>query len=161
MSTLQNELNKVCAFAGSGEITKKHIDETVIVSVEAKIFNLSRMITKGEADQAFETLSNLFKLREEPVMILGVLSKAYVDMYRVKAAKEKGISYTALADAFRQGVNRVVGVGGIGAGNRKFKMLGRSRSWGFPSIHVARCRKCLSPSVRWRRSPRRFPTMPG
>jgi DNA polymerase III delta subunit len=100
MSTLQNELNKVCAFAGSGEITRKHIDEIVIVSVEAKIFNLSRMITKGEADQAFETLSNLFKLREEPVMILGVLSKAFVDMYRVKAAKEKGVSYTALADAF-------------------------------------------------------------
>ena len=100
MSTLQNELNKVCAFAGSGEITRKHIDETVIVSVEAKIFNLSRMIAKGEADRAFETLSNLFKLREEPVMILGVLSKAFVDMYRVKAAKEKGISYTALADAF-------------------------------------------------------------
>ncbi|MEE1504228.1 MAG: DNA polymerase III subunit delta [Acutalibacteraceae bacterium] len=100
MSTLQNELNKVCAFAGSGEITRKHIDETVIVSVEAKIFNLSRMIARGEADQAFETIGNLFKLREEPVMILGVLSKAFVDMYRVKAAKEKGVSYTALADAF-------------------------------------------------------------
>lgn len=100
MSTLQNELNKVCAYAGSGEITRKHIDETVIVSVEAKIFNLSRMIARGEADQAFETLSNLFKLREEPVMILAVLSKAFVDMYRVKAAKEKGVSYTVLADCF-------------------------------------------------------------
>lgn len=100
MSTLQNELNKVCAYVGSGEITKKHIDDTVIVSVEAKIFSLSRMITKGEADAAFETLGNLFKLREEPVVILGVLSKAFVDMYRVKAAKEKGSSYTALSDAF-------------------------------------------------------------
>ena len=100
MSTLQNELNKVCAFAGSGEITRRHIDETVIVSVEAKIFNLSRMIAKGEADQAFETLGNLFKLREEPVMILAVLSKAFVDMYRVKAAKEKGVPYSALANAF-------------------------------------------------------------
>jgi len=100
MSTLQNELNKVCAFVGSGEITRKHIDETVIVSVEAKIFNLSRMIAKGDADAAYENLSNLFKLREEPVMILAVLSKAYVDMYRVKAAKEKGISYTNLATLF-------------------------------------------------------------
>lgn len=100
MSTLQNELNKVCAYAGSGEITRKHIDNTVIVSVEAKIFGLSRMIAKGEADAAFETLGNLFKLREEPVVILSVLSKAFVDMYRVKSAKEKGISYTALADAF-------------------------------------------------------------
>ena len=33
-------------------------------------------------------------------MILGVLSKAYVDMYRVRAAKEKGISYTNLSALF-------------------------------------------------------------
>lgn len=100
MSTLQNELNKVCAYVGSGEITKNSIDKTVIVSVEAKVFQLSRMIVRGEADNAFENLSNLFKLREEPVIILSVLSKAFVDMYRVKAIKEKGVSYSKLSEAF-------------------------------------------------------------
>lgn len=100
MSTLQNELNKVCAYTGEGEITKNNIDKTVIVSVEAKIFQLSRMIVRGEADNAFQNLSNLFKLREEPVIILSVLSKAFVDMYRVKAIKEKGVSYSALATDF-------------------------------------------------------------
>ena len=100
MSTLQNELNKVCSYVGSGDITREHIDKTVIVSVEAKVFQLSRMIVRGEADNAFENLSNLFKLREEPVIILSVLSKAFVDMYRVKAIKEKGISYTKLAEDF-------------------------------------------------------------
>lgn len=100
MSTLQNELNKVCAFAGSGEINRDHIDKTVIVSVEAKIFQLSRMIVKGEADKAFENLANLFKLREEPVVILSVLSKAFVDMYRVKAIKETGAPQSRLADDF-------------------------------------------------------------
>ena len=100
MSTLQNELHKVCSYVGSGEISKEHIDKTVIVSVEAKIFQLSRMIVRGEADNAFENLSNLFKLREEPVVILGVLSKAFVDMYRVKAIKEKGASYSKLAEDF-------------------------------------------------------------
>ncbi len=100
MSTLQNELNKVCAYAGNGDITKEQIDKTVIISVEAKIFNLSRMIVRGEADKAFENLANLFKLREEPVVISAILSKAFVDMYRVKAAKEAGIPYTKLADDF-------------------------------------------------------------
>ncbi len=100
MANLQNELNKVCAYAKEGEITRSHIDETVIISVEAKIFNLSRLITQKEADKAFEMLSNLFKLREEPVVILGVLSKAFTDMYRVKAAKEKGVSYTELGALF-------------------------------------------------------------
>lgn len=100
MATLQNELNKVCAFAKEGEITKNHIEQTVIISVEAKIFQLARMIINGEADKAYENLSNLFKLREEPIAILGVLSKAYVDMYRVKAAKETNESYRSLADLF-------------------------------------------------------------
>ena len=100
MSTLQNELNKVCSYTGSGEITKEHIDKTVIVSVEAKIFQLSRMIARSEADNAFETLGNLFKLREEPVVILSVLSKAFVDMYRVKAVKEKGLPSSKLGEDF-------------------------------------------------------------
>lgn len=100
MSTLQNELNKVCAYAGNGEITKEQIDKTVIVSVEAKIFQLSRMIVRGEADNAFQNLGNLFKLREEPVVILSVLSKSFVDMYRVKAAKEKGLPSSKLGEDF-------------------------------------------------------------
>ena len=100
MATLQNELHKVCAYVGSGEITKKDVDKTVIVSVEAKIFQLSRMVCRGEADNAYENLQNLFKLREEPVVILSVLSKSFVDMYRVKAAKEAGVPYSKLGEIF-------------------------------------------------------------
>ncbi len=100
MSTLQNELSKVCAYVKSGDITKQDIDATVIVSIEAKIFQLSKMIVKGEADNAYENLQNLFKLREEPIVILAVLSKAFVDMYRVKSAKEAGVPYKQLADHF-------------------------------------------------------------
>ncbi len=100
MSTLRNEFDKVCAFTGFGKITREHIDKTVIVSVEAKIFSLSRDIVNGEADKAYETLSNLFKLREEPVVILGVLSKAYVDMYRACAIKEKGLKPQELSNDF-------------------------------------------------------------
>lgn len=100
MSTLQNELNKVCAYVNEGEIERSHIDKTVIVSVEAKIFQLSRMVVRGEADNAYENLANLFKLREEPIVILSVLSKSFVDMYRVKAAKEAGVSNTKMADEF-------------------------------------------------------------
>lgn len=100
MATLQNELHKVCAYVGSGEITKKDVDKTVIVSVEAKIFQLSRMVCRGEADNAYENLQNLFKLREEPVVILSVLSKSFVDMYRVKATKEAGLPYSKLGEIF-------------------------------------------------------------
>ena len=100
MNTLKNELDKVCAYKGSGEITRADIDKTVISSVEAKIFSLSRHITAGDADKAFETLSNLFKLREEPVVILATLANAYIDMYRAKAIKETGAPPEKLAETF-------------------------------------------------------------
>lgn len=100
MSILRNELDKVCAYRKSGAITKNDIDRCVIASVEAKVFSLSRQIASGDADGAFTTLSNLFKLKEEPVAILAVLSKAFVDMYRVKAVKEKGLKPDCLADIF-------------------------------------------------------------
>lgn len=99
-STLRNEFDKVCAFTGSGKVTRENIDKTVIISTEAKIFSLSRDIVNGEADKAYATLNNLFKLREEPHVILATLSKAYVDMYRACAIKEKGIQPRELADIF-------------------------------------------------------------
>ena len=99
-STLRNEFDKVCSFAGSGKVTREHIDKTVIISTEAKIFSLSRDIVNGEADKADATLNNLFKLREEPVVISATLSKAYVDMYRACAIKEKGVKPQELANIF-------------------------------------------------------------
>lgn len=99
-STLRNEFDKVRAFTGSGRVTREHIDKTVIVSTEAKIFSLSRDIVNGEADKAYATLSNLFKLREEPTIILATLSRAYVDMYRACAIKEKGVKPQELASVF-------------------------------------------------------------
>lgn len=99
-STLRNEFDKVCSFVNSGKITREHIDKTVIVSTEAKIFSLSRDIVNGEADKAYATLNNLFKLREEPVVISATLSKAYIDMYRAATIKEKGIPPRELAEIF-------------------------------------------------------------
>ncbi len=100
MGTLRNELDKVCAYKNEGVITRADIDATAVLSVEAKVFSLSRYIASGDADNAFSTLSNLFKLREEPVAILGVLSKAFTDMYRARVIKEKGLPAEKLSEYF-------------------------------------------------------------
>ena len=100
LSLLRSELDKVCAYVGNGDISRAVIDEVVTVTAEAKIFQLSRQIAAHNADAAFENLANLFRLREEPIVISATLSKAFVDMYRVKAAKEKGVRLAAVAEAF-------------------------------------------------------------
>ena len=52
LSTLQNELNKLCAFVGSGEITK----ETVENGEEPKIYINSKKTTKKTPKMVVENV---------------------------------------------------------------------------------------------------------
>lgn len=100
MGTLRNELDKLCLYKAGGKIARADIDKCVIFSAQAKIFSLAKSIIAGRADEAFEILGLLIKQREEPFVILAVLSGAYIDMYRVKAALQSGLKASAVADCF-------------------------------------------------------------
>lgn len=100
LQTLFNELEKLCAFAGEGEITPKMIEELVTKNLETTVFLLSRAIVAGEYDKAYSILDLLFYQNEEPVSVLAVLSSAYLDLYRVRAAVQSGQSALAPAKYF-------------------------------------------------------------
>ena len=100
IQTLFSELEKICAFVGEGEITKKHIDELATKSLQARVYDLSKFILKGDSDNAYSVLSTLFAQKEEPISILAVISSCYVDMYRVKCAKAAGANEAELSDYF-------------------------------------------------------------
>ena len=70
LSTLQNELEKLCAYAYGREITREDIEKTVVKNLEAR------------------------------VSILAVLASAYVDMYRVRVAVESGKKAVDVAACF-------------------------------------------------------------
>lgn len=97
---LQNELEKLCAFAESGEITRGMIDSVAVGSFESNVFQLSRALLAGQRAKAFEQLDLLFYHREEPIAILAVLSSGYMDIYRVKAALESGKKTQELCELF-------------------------------------------------------------
>ena len=92
IQTIFSELEKICAYAGEREITKADIDELAVKSLQARVFDLSRFILKGDSDSAYGVLNTLFAQKEEPIGILSVISSCYVDMYRVKCAKAAGVS---------------------------------------------------------------------
>ncbi len=100
LGTLRNELEKLCLFKKSGVITRADIDSTVIVSAQSKIFWLARQIVDKKADEALLNLDALLKQREEPIKLLAVLSGAFVDMLRVKAAAQSGKKYDAVAESY-------------------------------------------------------------
>lgn len=100
MTVLLNELDKVCFFTGTGEVTKKAIDAVAVKSLEATTFSLSKYLVSGNFDKAYEMLDILFFRKTEPTLIMGALITAYVDMYRAKVALTNGETATALASSF-------------------------------------------------------------
>lgn len=99
VALLQNELEKLTAYAlGAApegvepEITPAMIEEMVPQTTETKIYKLSDALVAGNYEQAYRMLDNLFYQKVEPVVILGTLSSAYVDLARVKTALESGLT---------------------------------------------------------------------
>lgn len=90
MQTLLNELEKLCSFVGQGEITKEIVDRVAVKCLTAKVFDMSKALVRRDYEKAYSILGNLIALKEEPIPILGAISTAYVDMYRVKCAKISG-----------------------------------------------------------------------
>lgn len=100
MQTLFNELEKLTAFCGKGEITSDIIERIVVKNLEARVYDLSKAILAAQYDKAYEILDLLFYQNEEPVTILAVLSSSYVDMYRVRTSLQSGFSVTEPAKYF-------------------------------------------------------------
>ncbi len=100
MYTLHQELDKVCAYRGEGEITQGDIDEVATTLVTADAFSMVRSLLRGEYDSAYKMLDRLFFKRVEPTMILGALSSVYVDAYRVRVAMASDGDFSHLTASF-------------------------------------------------------------
>lgn len=98
---LLGELDKLAALAGTGAITREMIDAAGTKNLEARVFDLSKAILQGKAEQTYDLLNRLFILREEPVAVLGVLSAAFADLYRAKIAVAGGQTAESLAADFK------------------------------------------------------------
>ena len=103
LQLLFNELEKLCAYTKGEEISCQAVDLLVAPTLETKIFALSDAVLAGRGDLAFNTLDRLFSQKEEPVVILYVLSIAFVDAYRVRVADESGVKQSVLSEDFSYG----------------------------------------------------------
>lgn len=100
IQTIFNELEKICAFVGEGVITRQNVDELAVKSLQARVYDLSKFILKGNSDGAYDVINTLYAMKEETLAILGVLSSCYVDLYRVKCARQAGVSDNEIASDF-------------------------------------------------------------
>lgn len=90
MQALTNEMAKLCAYKGAGEITRADVALCSVAQLDASVFDLAKLILKNDYQGAMQNLGELLDMREEPVAILGALSGSFIDLYRARAARENG-----------------------------------------------------------------------
>jgi DNA polymerase-3 subunit delta len=100
MTLLSGELEKLCAFAAGGEISKTAVNELASKPLDASIYDLARAVTDGRTGYALNMIDELFDKKEEPVVILSALSGAFCDLFRAKTALLSGVRQTELENDF-------------------------------------------------------------
>lgn len=103
MNLLRNEIDKLSAYANGNEITLEIIDLLCPKNSEARIYALADSISTNDFNSTYRQLEILLDKNEKPEIILSVLSSAFVDMYRMRAASEAGKTNSQVAADFKYG----------------------------------------------------------
>ncbi|MGN1118804.1 MAG: DNA polymerase III subunit delta [Oscillospiraceae bacterium] len=106
LSTVSNEVEKLCAYKGEGQITREDIDKLTPKLIDTSVYTLAGELFAGRTDAAFRVLDDLFAQRIEPVVILSALSGHFVDLYRAKLAQGAKATANDAAAAFKYPPNR-------------------------------------------------------
>ena len=115
LTMLQNELDKLCAYADGQEITSEMIDTLVHINLETKVYYMANDIIAGNLDKAYKEIDILFYQKTEPIVIVSAIAGAYMDLYRARVGAEGGVPVATIAKDFSYG-------------NRKFALEKASRA---------------------------------
>lgn len=97
---LENEVDKLAALSGYQTITPAMVAEAGVVSLEADVFEMVRMVTGKNAAAACKKLHILLRLGQEPIAITAAMIGSYVDLYRVKLGQQNKKNYSAVFKDF-------------------------------------------------------------
>lgn len=126
LNLIKNEVEKLCAMKGEGEITAEDIEKISVRTLDASAFDLTKALVAGNPTKAFDILYDLTSQKQEPVMILGAVNSSYIDMYRVKIAAEKGLEPSAVANFYSYNADWKLKRAAFNAKNLSVSQLRRS-----------------------------------
>lgn len=99
MMTMYGEIEKLCAFMhrnGKDTITKADVENVCCETREIEPFALSNAVLAGKTDSALEILCLMEEKHIRPAIAFAGIYSTYIDLYRVKAALDGGISQSDL-----------------------------------------------------------------
>ena len=97
---LRSELEKLCACADGGTITREMIQDLVLPTVSATTFSLAGAVVQQRATAAMLALEQLFTMRVERPVLLAALNSAFLDLYRAAAAVRNHIPQADMKQDF-------------------------------------------------------------
>jgi DNA polymerase-3 subunit delta len=84
MTTLAGEIAKICAYSGADAICRGDIDAVTEPVMDAVVYQMTDMLGRGEYGKALKKLSQLLKMQQEPIGILGAIGMHF---RRISAAR--------------------------------------------------------------------------
>lgn len=100
LTVLQTEIEKLCAYKGSGEITRADIEKLVPKQIDSNIYSLATELFAGRTGAALHILDDLYAQKEESAKIFAALSNHFAELYRAKLAMQAKKSSADAAKAF-------------------------------------------------------------
>ena len=77
MTALSGEISKICAYSGSDQIVKSDIDAVTEPVLDAVVFQMTDLLSQGSYGSALLKLRQLFKMQQDPIMILGAIGSHF------------------------------------------------------------------------------------
>ena len=96
MTALSGEISKLCAYSGADEIRKSDIDAVVEPVLDAVAFQMADLLGKGEYGSALLKLQELFKLQQDPILILATIGAHFRRLGTAKTLLDNGKTSTEL-----------------------------------------------------------------
>ncbi|MBR7178549.1 MAG: DNA polymerase III subunit delta [Oscillospiraceae bacterium] len=84
MTALQGEIKKIAAYSGAETIVKADIDAVTEPVLDAVVFQMTDLLGVGKYGEALLKLQTLFKMQQEPIVILGAVGGHF---RRISAAR--------------------------------------------------------------------------
>lgn len=92
MTALAGEISKICAFSDAEQIVKSDIDAVVEPVLDAVVFQMTNLLGQGNYGAALVKLRQLFKMQQEPLIILGTIGKHFRQISTARILRDNGKS---------------------------------------------------------------------
>ena len=73
MTALSGEIDKICAYSGADHIKRSDIDAVTEPVLDAVVFQMTDLLAEGNYGASLLKLQQLFKMQQEPLVILGAV----------------------------------------------------------------------------------------